>query len=147
MHLYIYYQITKTLCSFDGSYMFRHTACHQQFIFMYFLLLSFITNPVLTAASLIYVTTTSIALTNRTSINTSSAYAIYCLVLLKTVLFRLVSIFLIIFSSTISNSDVDSASTCLKTLRQMLQSIVLVFSLFHLNSASFLLISLISLRP
>jgi hypothetical protein len=25
MHFYIYYQITKTLCSFDGSYMFRHT--------------------------------------------------------------------------------------------------------------------------
>jgi hypothetical protein len=30
MHLYIYYQITKTLCSFDSSYMFRHTACHHQ---------------------------------------------------------------------------------------------------------------------
>jgi hypothetical protein len=30
MHLYIYYQIIKTLCSFDSSYMFRHTACHHQ---------------------------------------------------------------------------------------------------------------------
>jgi hypothetical protein len=32
MHLYIYIlSITKTLCSFDRSYMFRHTACrHHQ---------------------------------------------------------------------------------------------------------------------
>jgi hypothetical protein len=30
MHLYIYYQNTKTLCSFDSSYMFRHTAYHHQ---------------------------------------------------------------------------------------------------------------------
>jgi hypothetical protein len=30
MHLYIYYQITKTLCSLDSSYMFRHIACHHQ---------------------------------------------------------------------------------------------------------------------
>jgi hypothetical protein len=30
MHLYIYYQITKTLYSFDSSYMFRHIVCHHQ---------------------------------------------------------------------------------------------------------------------
>jgi hypothetical protein len=80
------------------------------------------------------------------TINMSSAYAIYCLVLLKTVAFRLVFIFLIMFSSTIFNSHVESASPCLKTLSNMLQSIVLGFSLFHLNSASFLLSSLIFLR-
>jgi hypothetical protein len=30
MHLYIYHKSTKTLCSFDSSYMFRHTARHHQ---------------------------------------------------------------------------------------------------------------------
>jgi hypothetical protein len=30
MHLYIYYQIIKIFNSFDGSYMFRQTACHHQ---------------------------------------------------------------------------------------------------------------------
>jgi hypothetical protein len=50
---------------------------------MYFALLSFITNPVLIAAYLMCVTTYSFALTGRPSINTASAYAVYCLVLLK----------------------------------------------------------------
>lgn len=70
------------------------------FIFMYFVFLLFITSPVLTASSLIYVTTYSVAVTDRPSISTSSAYAVYCLVLLDIVPFRLVSVFLITFPST-----------------------------------------------
>jgi hypothetical protein len=65
---------------------------------MHFALLSFITNPLLIAASLICVTTTSITLTNHPIINTSSACAIYWLILLKIVPFGFVCIFLITFS-------------------------------------------------
>jgi len=83
---------------------------------MYFVLLSLITSPVLTAASLLYVTTPSVSLTDHPSLSTSSAYAIYCLVLLKIVPFGLVSIFLITFPMTILKSVVDSASPCLQAL-------------------------------
>jgi hypothetical protein len=72
-------------------------------IFKYFVLSYFITNPVLTAAFLIRATTSSVALTDRPSINTLSAFARHCLVLLKIVPFGLVSIFLITFSNTIFN--------------------------------------------
>lgn len=50
---------------------------------MYFVLISFITNLMLPEASFTYITTTSITLTDCPSINTLSAYATYCLVLLK----------------------------------------------------------------
>jgi len=79
-------------------------------IFMYYVLLSIITSPVLTAASSIFVTSTSVPLTDGPSINTSSACATYLLLLLKNVLFGLVSIFLITLSSTILNGVIDSAS-------------------------------------
>ena len=42
---------------------------------MYFVLFIFITSPVLTASSLIYVTTHSVTVTNCPSINTSSGAA------------------------------------------------------------------------
>jgi hypothetical protein len=56
---------------------------------MYFVLFSFVTNPVIIAAYLISITT-SVALSDNPSIKISSAYAIYCLVLSKTVAFGLV---------------------------------------------------------
>ena len=83
---------------------------------MNFVLLSFLTNPVLTAASSICDTAASIPLTNHPSINTPSACAIYFLSLSKIVPFGMVSTFLITFSSTISNSAVDGASPCLQPL-------------------------------
>ena len=52
---------------------------------MCFVVVSFITNPVLTAASVICVTTTSVTFTDHRSVNTSSAYAVHCLVPLKIV--------------------------------------------------------------
>jgi len=81
---------------------------------MYFNLPSFITYPMLTASFLICVTTSSVVLTSCPSINTSSAYAVYCLVLLKIVPFGLVSVFTL--SDTVLNSAVNSASPCLKPL-------------------------------
>jgi hypothetical protein len=105
---------------------------------MHFVLLSLITNPVLTAASAICVTaasaicvtaasaicvtaasaicvtTYSIALPDRPSASTSSVLAIYSLVLFRIVPFGLVSLFLITFSSAILNSAVDSPSSYLK---------------------------------
>jgi len=69
---------------------------------------------VLTAASVIYVATFSLAVTDQPSISISSAYAIDCRVLLKIVLFGLVFVFLITFLSTVVNGVVDIASPCLK---------------------------------
>jgi len=86
------------------------------FISLYYVLLSFISNPLLIASSLICVTIISVALTDRPSINKSSAYAIYHLALLKIVPFILISTYPITFSSTILNSAVDSALPCLKPL-------------------------------
>jgi len=71
---------------------------------MYFLLLLFVINPFLTAASLIYVITSSVTFTYCPTINTSSTYAVYCLVLLKIGPFTWVSIFLTTFSSSWSSS-------------------------------------------
>ena len=68
----------------------------------------------LTAASVIYVATFSLAVTDQPSISISSAYAIDCRVLLKIVLFGLVFVFLITFLSTVVNGVVDIASPCLK---------------------------------
>jgi hypothetical protein len=73
-------------------------------------LLSFITNPVRSAASLCCVTTSSIALANHRSINTSSVCAMYCFLPLKIFPLGSVSIFLI----TTLNSIVDSALPCFK---------------------------------
>jgi H+/Cl- antiporter ClcA len=106
---------------------------------MYFVLLSFITNPLLTAACLIFVTTSSVAVTDHPSISTSSARAIHWLVLLKIILLGSVCIFFITFFTTILNSAVDSASPHLKPLS-------VPNAWIHLNPAvSFLLSSLISL--
>ena len=115
---------------------------------MYFVLLLFITSPFLTAVSLICVITSSVTLTYCPTINTTSTYAIYCLVLLKIVPFTWVSIFLITFSSTVLNSVVQSASLVSSHfLCQMLRSFDLGFSLFCSNPAvSFLSSSLISLE-
>jgi hypothetical protein len=81
---------------------------------MYFVLLPFVTNPLLTAASVICVTTYSNALTDRPSTKTSSVLVIHSLVLFRIVPFGLVSLFFTTFSSTISNSAVDGASCSLK---------------------------------
>ena len=70
------------------------------FIFTYLVLLLFVTNPVLNAASVRFVTTSSVAVTDLSSINTLPAYAVYCL-LLKIIPLGLVSVFFIIFSNTI----------------------------------------------
>ena len=86
------------------------------FIFLYYVLLSFISSSLLIASSLICVTITWIALTDRPSINKSSAYAMYHLTLLKIAPFILISILPITFSSTILNSAVGSALPCLKPL-------------------------------
>jgi hypothetical protein len=86
---------------------------------MYFSLLSFVTKPVLTAASLLCVTTSSVSLTDRPNINTSYAYAIYRPLLLKIVPFGLVSTLRITISSTILKSAVDSASPCLLFLTML----------------------------
>jgi hypothetical protein len=75
----------------------------------HFVLFSFITNPLLHAASLSHVTTSS-------TTSTSSAYAVYCLILLKIVYWGLVSISLITFSNTVLKNIVDSASPCLEYL-------------------------------
>ena len=80
------------------------------FICKYFVLLFLVTSSALTASSLICVASYSVAVTDRPSINTSSAYALCCLVLLEIVPFKLVCVFLITFSSTILNSAVDSVS-------------------------------------
>jgi hypothetical protein len=78
---------------------------------MYFVLLSFIPNPMLTEAPLFRVTTsTSVAVTNR-PVSTH-----HLRVLLKTVPFGLVSVSLITFSSTILNNVADSATLCFKPL-------------------------------
>jgi hypothetical protein len=45
---------------------------------MYVVVFSFVTNPVLTAASVICVTTTSVAVTDQPSISISCAYSIDC---------------------------------------------------------------------
>ena len=51
----------------------------------------------------------SVTLTIHPSINTSSAYAVCCLVLLKMVLLGLLSVLIITFSNTMFNNNVDSA--------------------------------------
>ena len=86
-------------------------------IFMCFVLFSLNTSPVLAAASLIRVTTSLDALTDRPTIITSSIYQRYTLFhSVKYCSIRSVSISLITFSSTIISSVVHSASHCLKLL-------------------------------
>jgi hypothetical protein len=91
---------------------------------MYLVMLSFITNPMLTAASLICVTAYSFAHTNHPSINTLSVYALYYLVLLKIIPFGVVFIFPFTFCSTVLNNAVDSASSCLKPLSMPNASVI-----------------------
>ena len=107
----------------------------------------------LTAASLICVSTASVSLTNHPSINTPSACAIYCLILLKVVPFGFVSIFLITFSSRVLNTVVDSASPSLKPLSMPNAIALIPFSFdvscslqFHINGLKTTSVSIFALK-
>jgi hypothetical protein len=69
---------------------------------MYLVMLSFITNPMLTAASLICVTAYSFAHTNHPSINTLSVFVVYRLVQLK------IAPFSVVFVLGSGNEDVKT---------------------------------------
>ena len=95
-------------------------SCYKCFTFVLFsyILFFFRLSPIQCLLQLIgySVTTSSIALTDRPNSHISTAYSIYCLVLLKTVLFGLVSTILLTFSNMTLHSVVDSASSCFKLL-------------------------------